>query len=103
MTPFTSPLNAFARSRTRGASCSLSPKRLPPEQQIDVMGAVGELMRLGKTNTTEALTKATGGATLSFSRQKALEEAIQQFGIELHSQYVISFAPDAPGAGLPRH
>ena len=66
------------------------------------MGAIGELMRLGKTNTTEALTKATGGATLSFSKQRALEDAIQLFGTELHSQYVISFAPDAPAPGYHR-
>ena len=78
------------------------PKRLPPEQQVDVIGAVGELMRLGKTNTTEALTKATGGATLSFSKQRALEDAIQRFGMELHSQYVISFAPEALEAGYHR-
>ena len=78
------------------------PKRLPPEQQIDVMGAVGELMRLGRTNTTEALTKATGGSTLSFSKQRALEDAIQRFGTELHSQYVISFAPEAPEPGYHR-
>jgi len=78
------------------------PKRLPPEQQVDVLSAIGELMRLGKTNTTEALTKATGGTTLSFSRQRVLEEAIQLFGTELHSQYVISFAPDAPAPGYHR-
>jgi VWFA-related protein len=78
------------------------PKRLPPEQQVDVMGAIGELMRLGKTNTTEALTKATGGATLAFSKQRALEDAIQRFGTELHSQYVISFAPDAASPGHHR-
>lgn len=75
------------------------PKHLPPEQQVDVLGAIGELMRLGQANTTEALIKATGGATLSFTKQKALEEAIQRFGSELHSQYVISFAPDAPTRG----
>jgi len=78
------------------------PKRLPPEQQVDAISAIGELLRLGKTNTTEALTKATGGATLSFSKQKALEDAIQRFGTELHSQYVISFAPDAPSPGHHR-
>ena len=78
------------------------PKRLPPEQLVDVMGAIGELMRLGKKNTAEALTKATGGATLSFTKQKALEDAIQRFGTELHSQYVISFAPDAPSLGYHR-
>jgi VWFA-related protein len=78
------------------------PKRLPAEQQVDVVGAIGELMRLGQTNTTEALTKATGGAMLSFSKQRALENAIQRFGTELHSQYVISFAPDAPAPGYRR-
>jgi VWFA-related protein len=78
------------------------PKRLPPEQQVDALGAVGELIRLGKTNTTEALTKATGGAALAFSKQRALEDAIQRFGTELHSQYVISFAPDSPSPGHHR-
>ena len=78
------------------------PKRLPPEQQVDAKGAIGELVRLGKTNTTEALAKATGGATLGFSRQRALEDAIQRFGTELHSQYVISFAPDLPSPGHHR-
>ncbi|MEO8593316.1 MAG: VWA domain-containing protein [Candidatus Solibacter sp.] len=78
------------------------PKHLPPEQQVDVKSAVGELMRLGKTNTAEALTKATGGATLSFSKQRALEDAIQRFGTELHSQYVISFAPDDLTPGYHR-
>ncbi len=78
------------------------PKRLPPEQQVDAIGAIGELLRLGKTNTAEALTKATGGATLSFLKQKSLEAAIQRFGTELHSQYVISFAPDARAPGHHR-
>jgi hypothetical protein len=41
------------------------------------MGAIGELTRLGKTNTTEVLAKATGGAALSFSKQRALEDGIQ--------------------------
>jgi len=78
------------------------PKRLPPEQQVDAVGAIGELIRLGQTNTTEALTKATGGAALGFSRQRSLEDAIQRFGAGLHSQYVISFAPDDPSPGYHR-
>jgi len=75
------------------------PKKPPPERQIDAIGGIGELARLGKENTAEALTKATGGAMFSFTKQKALEEAIQKFGAELHSQYVISFVPDAPSPG----
>ena len=78
------------------------PKRLPPEQQVDAVGAIGEMVRLAKTNTTEALTKATGGTTLGFSRQRSLEDAILKFGAGLHSQYVISFAPDNPSPGYHR-
>jgi VWFA-related protein len=75
------------------------PKIPPPEQQVDVLGGIGELARLGKTNTTDALTKGTGGATFPFTRQKALEEAITKFGAELSTQYVVSFAPEASAAG----
>ena len=71
----------------------------PPEQQVDVLGAMGELTRLLKGNTTEALTKTTGGTTFSFTRQKALEQAIDKLGIELHTQYVLSFVPEASAAG----
>ena len=48
------------------------PQIPPPEQRVDILGAIGELARLGKVNTTEVLTKATGGETLSFARQKGL-------------------------------
>jgi VWFA-related protein len=78
------------------------PKHLPPEQQLDARGAIGEFTRHGKTNTTEVLTKATGGATLSFSKQRSLDDAIQRFGTELQSQYVISFAPDTLSPGHHR-
>src|SRR5216684_5145676 len=45
-----------------------NPKIAPPEQRVDVLGGIGELARLGKANTTQALTAATGGATLPFTR-----------------------------------
>lgn len=75
-----------------------SPKILPPEQQVDVIGAVGELARLGKENAAEAFARATGGATFSFAKLKGLEETIQKLGAELHSQYVASFVPEASPA-----
>ncbi len=34
-----------------------------------------------------------------FTRTKGLEEAITKLGEDLHSQYVISFAPDPPEEG----
>ena len=75
------------------------PKIPPPEQQIDVLGGIGEWKRLQQANAAEALTKATGGATFPFTKQKALEEAIARLGAELHNQYVLSFVPDAAPPG----
>jgi VWFA-related protein len=75
------------------------PKIPPPEQQVDVLAGIGELARLHKTNTTEVLTKSTGGTTFPFAKQKALEEAIAKLGVELHTQYVVSFVPEASAPG----
>ena len=76
-----------------------SPKLIPENQSVNVPAAIGELLRLGQTNTTQALAEATGGIAFPFTRQKGLEDAIQKLGAELHSQYVLSFAPEdsAPG------
>jgi VWFA-related protein len=76
-----------------------NPKYNPQEQQVDVLGAIGELARLNQANTAEVLTKSTGGAMFPFTRQKALEEAIEKLGAELHTQYVLSFVPEASVPG----
>jgi hypothetical protein len=73
-----------------------------PEQRVDVKGGIGELVRLVKTNTSEALTKGTGGAIFPFTRLKGLEEAIRKLGAELHSQYLLSFTPENPASGYHR-
>ena len=78
------------------------PAMPPPEQRVDILGGIGELVRLGKTNTSEALTKGTGGAIFPFTRLKGLEEAIEKLGAELHSQYLLSFTPDNPASGYHR-
>ncbi len=76
-----------------------NPKIPPPEERVDLLAALGELSRLHDAVTTEVLTKSTGGATFSFTRQRALEAAIQRLGTELHAQYLLSFAPSASRAG----
>jgi VWFA-related protein len=45
-------------------------------------------------NPMELYTKATGGAEFSFVRQQGLEDAINEIGTELHSQYLISYTPN---------
>jgi VWFA-related protein len=75
------------------------PRLISPQNSVDMIGTFEELARLGKTDTTQALTAGTGGIKLSFTRQRGLEEAIQKLGAELNSQYVISFAPNTPDPG----
>ncbi len=74
----------------------------PPAQRVDILGGLTELSRLSNPQTTLLLANATGGTTFPFTRQKALEEAIEKLGVELHSQYVLSFAP-APASGESYH
>jgi VWFA-related protein len=72
----------------------------PQAQRVDILGGLSELNRLSQAQTTQIFAETTGGTTFPFTRQKALEQAIEKLGTELHSQYVISFAPDpaaAPG------
>ncbi len=74
----------------------------PPQYGVDIIGAVGELARLSKTKTSDELTKRTGGAAFPFARQKGLEDAVMKLGAELHTQYVLSFTPEASAAGYHR-
>ena len=76
-----------------------NPKIPPPEHRVDVLAGIGELARLSKANTTAVLTKSTGGTTFPFTKQKALEAAIHKLGAELHTQYVVSFVPEASPPG----
>jgi VWFA-related protein len=75
------------------------PRLPPPAQRVDILGALGELGRLGKEKATEILTRETGGLMFSFARQRGLEEAIEKMGVDLHSQYVLSFSPRDPEPG----
>jgi VWFA-related protein len=45
------------------------------------------------------LAAATGGTQLHFRKQNQLEDAIAILGVELHSTYVLSFAPGAADRG----
>jgi VWFA-related protein len=45
-------------------------------------------------NPAEVFTQYTGGREYSFVSEKDLERAIQRVGLELHSQYLISYNPN---------
>lgn len=71
----------------------------PPPPQIEFLPIIMEVLRLGKTNAVQALTRETGGADFPFTKESGLENAIQKLGVEVHSQYVLSFPQpkDSPG------
>lgn len=45
-------------------------------------------------NPSEVFAKGTGGEQFSFLRQKGLENAVQRIGLEIRSQYLISYHPN---------
>ena len=68
----------------------------PANAGIDFLAMIIELVRLGKTNTADALARCTGGRRFFFVQQKGLEQAISRAGEELHCQYILSFTPSQP-------
>jgi VWFA-related protein len=73
------------------------------QQNSGDLGAVfSEIARLGKTNSVRALASATGGTQWGFTRLRGLEEALERFGGEVHSQYVLAFTPPEGTHGFRR-
>ncbi|HLJ16829.1 MAG TPA: VWA domain-containing protein [Bryobacteraceae bacterium] len=72
----------------------------PPPPDTNLLKIFTELGRLGKTNAAEALAHGTGGARLSFTTLHGLEQVIEHLGEEIHSQYLLSFAPISPEPGF---
>ncbi len=61
--------------------------------------AIGELARLHKPDLAALFAATTGGRTMSFLKKSALEDAIQAIGEEVHSQYILTFQPQAAEPG----
>jgi len=66
--------------------------------RAEFVPALVELYRDAKAifrdNPVEAFTKATGGHEYGFSSGRSLEDAIQQLGDLMHSDYTISYSPN---------
>jgi VWFA-related protein len=76
------------------------PEDLPPPSAPNYMSVFQEMFRLAKTNDTLALTQATGGSEYPFLRERAIEKAVETLGVEVHSQYILSFPPVAGKQGM---
>jgi VWFA-related protein len=77
ITPFTTKASELPRTGAGGT---------------DLLAALSELARLGKTSTSDALARESGGRVLSFKTLHGLEELLTRVGEEVHSQYVLSAA-----------
>jgi len=76
----------------------------PPNQPpgVDFVAMIAETARLGKANAVKALTLVTGGSDFPFTKERGIENAIKKLGLEVHSQYILSFPQPKNAAGLHR-
>lgn len=95
-------VEVFAATYSASATAWIAdPEDLPPPSGPDYIAAFTELFRLGKTNHALALTQATGGTDYSFLREAGIEKAIEALGVDVHSQYILSFAqPEGTAKGM---
>ena len=83
---------------TQAVAWTARPEDNPPlPGGMDLGGAFVELSRLTSPNAADDLAATTGGRHLSFATLKGLEDALSVTGQEIHSQYLLSFAPISPG------
>jgi VWFA-related protein len=109
-------ISHFMSSLTRKAPVT-RPDSIPPEahhsptgsvmtptdisQNRDIGNAVPAFVEIFKgvkgifiDNPSEVYTKYTGGREFSFASQRGLDEAVTAVGAEIHSQYLLSYAPN---------
>jgi VWFA-related protein len=67
------------------------PEDVSPPDDPNLIRIFTELGRLASVNAVQALTSGTGGSDFPFAKERGLENAIQKFGAEVHSQYILSF------------
>ena len=68
----------------------------PSGGENDILAGLGELVRMGKENTAEALALHTGGKKIGFATLRSLEGIVSRVGEELHGQYLLSFPASGP-------
>ena len=73
----------------------------PEKPELDAM-FFSELGRIGAPNHVKALAQSTGGADYGFARQRGLENAMDKMGIEVHTQYIVSFPQRDKAPGMHR-
>jgi VWFA-related protein len=67
---------------------------------VSILPMVFEMARLGKTKPIQALTEVTGGSDYPWERERGIDNAIEKLGLEVHSQYILSFLRPENGIGM---
>jgi VWFA-related protein len=80
----------------RGANRDEAHWNAPP----DIIGTLLMARNSMKKNITKAISDMTGGEYELFATRKGFERRLVDFNNQLHSRYVLSFAPQAPHSGL---
>jgi VWFA-related protein len=89
------PATYSVQGSTFLSSPSTSPSMPGGDDNVNILGGIQELARIGKANVADALARTTGGRHLSFLTLGSLENVISRAGEEIHSQYLLSFTPTA--------
>ena len=85
----------YSATRTQWTTRAADMPR-PSGGSSDILAGLGELVRLGKADTADALAVHTGGKKIGFATVRSLEEIVTRVGEELHGQYLLSFAASGP-------
>lgn len=74
----------------------------PPEGGGWILDSITEIAHAMKQDTAKIVTTSTGGRTLKFETKAKLEKDLIRLGEEIHSRYMLSFAP-VPSDGESFH
>ena len=91
------PATYSVQGSTFLSSPSNSPSMPGGDDNVNIVGGIQELARIGKANVADVLAHTTGGRHLSFLTLGSLENVISRAGEEIHSQYLLSFTPTPSG------
>lgn len=86
----------------QATSWTANPDNLPPPSGANYLAIFTEMARLGKTNHAIALSQATGGTNYPFLRERGVEKAIENLGVDVHAQYILSFPQPRGAEGMHR-
>lgn len=75
------------------------PVPAPDPPPPNLLRGLTELAHLSQPDLADLFTRTTGARSINFLRKRALEDAIEAIGAEVHRQYVITFQPSGPGDG----